>query len=52
MRSNAEKFKLEFAKAWEDGTAGEEIRKFLPCMLEPRLGDHLLEGTVTNLSLA
>ena len=29
MRSNAEKFKLEFAKAWKDGTAGEEIRKFL-----------------------
>ena len=30
IRSNAEKMKVEFAKAWEeDGTARQEIRKFL-----------------------
>ena len=30
MRSNAEQFKLKFAKAWEDGgTARQEIRKYL-----------------------
>jgi hypothetical protein len=30
MRSNAEKLKVEFAKAWEeDGAAKQEIRKFL-----------------------
>ena len=30
LRSNAEKFKAKFAKAWEeDGTARQEMRKFL-----------------------
>ena len=29
IRSNAEKLKVEFAKAWEDGSARQEIRKFL-----------------------
>ena len=30
IRSNAEKLKVKFAKAWEeDGSAKEEIRKFL-----------------------
>ena len=30
VRSNAEKLKVEFAKAWEeDGSARQEIRKFL-----------------------
>jgi len=30
IRSNAEKFKVKFAKAWEeDGAARQEIRKFL-----------------------
>ena len=30
LRSNAEKLKVKFAKAWEDnGTARQEIRKFL-----------------------
>ena len=30
IKSNAEKLKIEFAKAWEeDGAARQEIRKFL-----------------------
>ena len=31
MRSNAEKLKVQFAKAWEeeDGVARQEIRRFL-----------------------
>ena len=30
IRSNAEKLKVEFAKAWEeDGAARQEIRKFI-----------------------
>jgi hypothetical protein len=35
VRSNAEKLKVEFAKAWEeDGAARREIRKFITSMLE------------------